>query len=86
MRERVIRTDPKLLRVRQPAAVRHPETGELVVPTNDRPWRADDPLVKAYPWLFGTDEEIHTEQTAPPVESVRVESTRQRPGTRRTEW
>jgi hypothetical protein len=85
MRER-INAGPKLLRVRQPAAVRHPDTGELVVPTNDQPWRADDPLVMAYPWLFGSDEEIHAEQTAPPVESVRVESVRQRPGTRRSEW
>jgi len=33
-------------------AVRHPRTGALIVPHLRRSYDGDDPLVKAYPWLF----------------------------------
>lgn len=40
-----------------PCAVRHPEHGEYVVPNPAQPYRDDDPLVAAYPWLFVSDEQ-----------------------------
>lgn len=54
-----------------PCAVRHPEHGEYVVPDPARPYRTDDPLVEAYPWLFRTDAELAGEA---------VETTRKAPG------
>lgn len=35
-----------------PCAVRHPEHGEYIVPNPAETYSADDPLVRAYPWLF----------------------------------
>lgn len=43
------------VRVTEPHAVRHPDTGDYVVPNPTQPYRSDDPLVKAYPWLFEAD-------------------------------
>ncbi len=46
----------KFFRVKAPACVlRHPDTGVLIVPDSSRPWDANDPLVKAYPWQFEAD-------------------------------
>jgi hypothetical protein len=44
-----------LVRPIGPHAVRHPETGVMVVPSPAEAYRDDDPLVKAYPWLFASD-------------------------------
>lgn len=44
-----------LVRPTGPHAVRHPETGGMVVPSPAEAYRDDDPLVKAYPWLFASD-------------------------------
>jgi hypothetical protein len=76
------------VRVRPPelggvAAVRHPEHGEYVVPSPGKPYRDDDPLVRAYPWLFVSDDEL-AELGAPETpREVRVENAAQRPGQRR---
>jgi hypothetical protein len=43
--------------------------GELVVPNPAEAFRDDDPLVKAYPWLFVSDE--IEEATAAPGEKRR---------------
>lgn len=55
-----------VVRVREPHAVRHPETGQYVVPNPTQPYPDDDPLVQAYPWLFVSDADMDTE--AAPVE------------------
>lgn len=77
---------PKLMRVR-PAwqggtcAVRHPEHGEHVVPDPRATFRADDPVVVAYPWLFVSADDATPEPA--PVVAVRVEDASARPGARR---
>lgn len=58
-----------------PCAVRHPEHGELVVPNPAQAYRDDDPLVRAYPWLFQADVDM--------PDPNRVESARSAPGDRR---
>lgn len=62
------------VRVRPPAcALRHPEHGEMVVPNPAQAYRTDDPLVLAFPWQFGTDDEIEAEKdAAAAVESVTI--------------
>lgn len=54
------------------ASVRHPEHGGYVAPENNRTYPADDPLVRAYPWMFETDEEAAKREATPPPESVPV--------------
>ncbi len=44
-----------VVRVTEPHAVRHPETGQYVVPNPTQPYEDTDPLVRAYPWLFESD-------------------------------
>lgn len=74
----------KYLRVKQPAcALRHPEHGGMVVPDPSIPWRSDDPLVKAYPWQFGSDDEIGADRDEPPPASVEIEQATRAPGERR---
>jgi hypothetical protein len=63
-----------------PCAVRHPEHGEYVVPSPSVPYAADDPIVREYPWLFVSDDEI-TDPTHP--SEVRVERATRAPGERR---
>ena len=66
-----------------PCAVRHPEHGEYIVPNPAHPYRADDPIVKAYPWLFVSDEDL-AERGSPNYPSeVRIENATARPGDRR---
>lgn len=48
-----------------PCAVRHPEHGEFVVPNPAQEYNANDPLVKAYPWLFVADNGPETATRAP---------------------
>lgn len=45
------------VRVIEPHAVRHPETGAYIVPNPALPYADDDPLVLAYPWLFAADDD-----------------------------
>ncbi len=35
-----------------PCAVRHPEHGQYIVPNPSETYDGNDPLVRAYPWLF----------------------------------
>jgi hypothetical protein len=39
-------------RVNDTVAVRHPVTGNMLVPPAATEYHADDPLVVEYPWLF----------------------------------
>lgn len=41
-----------------PSILRHPDYDGLVVPDPGTAYRADDPLVLAYPWQFASDEEL----------------------------
>jgi hypothetical protein len=61
-----------MYRVAKPGetALLHPETGTYVVPDPRIPYRGDDPLVKAFPQFFISDEDM-------------VETTEQRPGEKR---
>lgn len=63
----------------QAAAVRHPEVpGMMIVPDPRVPYRDDDPLVVAYPWMFFSDADLDGEveqATAAPGEK---RSTRRR--------
>lgn len=53
---------PKFVRARQDAPVlRHPESGALAAPDPSVPYDASDPLVKAFPWAFVSDEELAAE-------------------------
>jgi hypothetical protein len=76
------------VRVRPPelggvAAVRHPEHGEYVVPNPAVPYRDDDPIVRAYPWMFVTDDELAEIGKPETPREVRVEDASARPGSRR---
>lgn len=74
---------PKLVRYRGGVILRHPETGAPFVP-NDDLLEASDPLVKAYPWAFASDEELAEEQAnARQIDSVEVEAATRRPGQKR---
>lgn len=46
------------------SVMRHPESGALIVPNPSEPVAATDPLVKAYPWAFVSDEDLAAEQEA----------------------
>ena len=46
------------VRVRESVAVQHPDLpGQLVVLRENTPFDPKDPLVRAYPWAFGSDVE-----------------------------
>lgn len=77
---------PKLVRVREPGkcALLNPETGSHEVPDPTVSYSADHPLVKAHPWAFGSDEEVHAErEAAAAVDSVQIERAVAIPGQRR---
>lgn len=69
-----------------PVVLIHPVSRQPVVPTPGEPVPADDPLVKAFRWAFGTVEELNAdaEKAKAPVTEVRVEEATQAPGQRRT--
>jgi hypothetical protein len=69
------------VRPTQAVAVRHPEHGGYVVPSPAQTYPADDPLVRAYPWLF--DAEASAGQPAL-RESAPIEQATRAPGERRT--
>lgn len=53
---------PKFVRPREGTGMLvHPETGAVASPDPSRPVRSDDPLVKAFPWAFVSDEELAAE-------------------------
>lgn len=56
---------PKFVRAREGTGLLvHPESGTVAAPDPGRPLRSDDPLVKAFPWAFISDEELAEEQAA----------------------
>jgi hypothetical protein len=79
----------KIVRVREPGkhVLRHPESGVMVVPDRAATYRTDDPLVLAFPWAFGTDDEIANEteerENVREVAIPRVEQATANPGERR---
>jgi hypothetical protein len=63
----------KLYRVKVISAVILPGTSICTVPDPNIPYRGDDPLVKAYPWMFESDEDaIVEEASADPGERRRL--------------
>lgn len=60
-----------------PCAVRHPEYQEFIVPNPAHRYDANDSLVKAYPWLFVSDEAVSGNGSV-------VEQATRAPGERRT--
>lgn len=81
----------KIVRVRPSdlggtCAVLHPETGQHVVPSPALTYDSDDPVVRAYPWLFASDEELALLRAAGGTETpreVRIEDASARPGVKR---
>jgi hypothetical protein len=73
-----------VFRRRTPVSVRHPEHGGHVVPAAGVAYADDDPLVVAYPWAFGSAEDIAAEAAAAstPVGAVEIASVD--PGNKRT--
>jgi hypothetical protein len=70
----------KLYRVRpgKEAMVRDPDTGGFTVPSLTEAYPEDHALVRAYPHMFATDDELAAEREAP------VEQATARPGEKRT--
>lgn len=59
---------PKYVRARQGTGIlRHPESGALEAPDPAVPFESTDPLVKAFPWAFASDDELAKEQDAETV-------------------
>lgn len=53
---------PKFVRARQGTGILlHPETGAAAAPDPSIPVDASDPLVKAFPWAFVSDEDLARE-------------------------
>lgn len=75
---------PKTVRANQAAAVRHPEHGGFVTPNPSDTYPADDPLVRAYPWLFSSEEELASRPDETLRESAPIEQATRAPGERRT--
>lgn len=78
----------KLVRARTdipPTAMRHPETGVMMVPDPAVPVPENDPLVKAFRWAFETDEEqAERLASARVITEAPVERATARPGEKRT--
>lgn len=56
---------PKYVRAREGTGVLvHPESGAITAPDPGRPLPDNDPLVKAFPWAFVSDEDLASEQAA----------------------
>lgn len=56
---------PKYVRARQGTGVLiHPESGTAAAPDPGRPLPENDPLVRAFPWAFVSDEDLAAEQAA----------------------
>jgi len=72
----------KYVRVKPPVSVlRHPEHGGMVAPDPALPYSVDDPLVKAFPWQFQSDDDAA--DPASVVTEVKVERATRAPGERR---
>lgn len=75
----------RTVRPTQVVAVRHPQHGGFVTPSPAQAYAADDPLVRAYPWLFSTEEELASRGAEPTLrESAPVEQATRAPGEKRT--
>ncbi|WP_435585813.1 hypothetical protein [Micromonospora aurantiaca (nom. illeg.)] len=72
----------KTVRANQAAAVRHPEHGGFVTPSPADSYPADDPLVRAYPWLFSSEDDRPEAEPAL-RESAPIERATRAPGERR---
>ncbi len=73
----------KTVRANEVVSVRHPEHGLMVTPDPAQPYPVDDPLVRAYPWLFSTEDELAAKASEPTPESVPIETASKRPGQKR---
>ncbi|HEX6968609.1 MAG TPA: hypothetical protein VF174_07355 [Micromonosporaceae bacterium] len=73
----------RTVRPNQVAAVRHPQHGGFVTPSPAQTYAADDPLVRAHPWLFSTEEELARGVEPALRESAPVEQATQAPGEKR---
>lgn len=76
----------KFVRVKPPVcALRHPDPDvqDWVVPNPSLPYRADDPLVLAYPWQFQSDDDLTPEQLETPTSVPLVETVPDRPARKR---
>jgi hypothetical protein len=71
-------------RKREAVALRHPDTGDYIVPRAGQPYPEDDPLVVAFPWAFCTADELaEAHANLEPVTEVAIERATARPGERR---
>lgn len=75
--------EKKTVRPNQSVAVRHPEHGGYVVPDRATAYPVDDPLVRAYPWLFSTEEELARQESTLLRESAPIEQATRAPGEKR---
>lgn len=70
-----------------PTALLHPELGVHVVPVPSKFYDDDDPLVKEYPWAFGTEAELLEAAEGGPAtelrESAPIEQATAKPGEKR---
>lgn len=74
----------KMVRANQIVTVRHPEHGMMVTPNPADAYPVTDPLVRAFPWLFSTEEELAERANQQGlVESVPIETASRRPGEKR---
>ncbi|MGW3808850.1 hypothetical protein [Micromonospora sp. NPDC005113] len=71
------------LRANQVVAVRHPEHGGFVTPNPADTYDQGDALVRAFPWLFSTEDELAERDAKPAPVSAPVEQATRAPGERR---
>jgi hypothetical protein len=70
--------------VRQAHALRHPDTGDYVVPRAGQPYPDDDPLVVAFPWAFCSAEALaDAPDPRASLTEVPIERATARPGEKR---
>lgn len=71
------------VRLREPVAIYDAELGAHVVPKPTDYYDEKDPLVKAHPWAFASDEELSA-QPMGIMESVQIEQATAEPGEKRS--
>lgn len=70
-------------RPNQAVAVRHPESGAMIVPDQAIDYPASDPLVREYPWLFEDKDPEPALRESAPIERATQAPGERRHGTRR---